>query len=169
MSKVKNEAHVTDNYVCNVRRAAIEMRGRWAAAFYQEAKAEGIDLEPIMRRAIHKIGVENGQAEKKKFEEEPLKASTYAHYFCERGIPETFEKKIIHDEQDDCQVTLNYCALLKAWQKMGLDDETMALMCDIAMEGDRGIAEGLGLDFDLKTSLAKGAEACHLCYKTRKK
>ena len=51
---------------------------------------------------------------------------------------------------------------------MGLSDEECALMCDIAMEGDRGIAEGLGLDFDLEGSLADGCECCTLRYKTRK-
>jgi len=44
MSKVVNNASITDNAVCNVRRAAIEQRGRWAAGFYKEAQAEGIDV-----------------------------------------------------------------------------------------------------------------------------
>ena len=46
MSKIKNVATITDDKVINVRRAAIEHRGRWAAGFYTEARAQGIDLEP---------------------------------------------------------------------------------------------------------------------------
>lgn len=169
MSKIHNVPHVTDNEVNNVRRAAIEQRGRWQAGFYLEAKAEGIDLEPIMKKAIHKIGVASGQKEKANFTEEPLTARTYGRYFTTRGIPETFEKKTVLDEQDEYHVTLNYCPLLKAWQEMGADDATCATLCDIAMEGDKGIAEGLGLDFELGDTLAKGGSCCQLCYKTRKK
>jgi len=168
MSKVSNVAHVTDNVVCNVRRGAIEQRGRWAAAFYLEAKKQGIDLEPIMRAAIHRIGVESGEKEKAAFEGE-LNAGTYADYFVnKKSVPETFEKKLVSASDEEAVVTLNYCALLKAWQNMGMSDEELALMCDIAMEGDRGIAEGLGLDFDLEGSLADGCKCCTLRYKTRK-
>ena len=39
---------------------------------------------------------------------------------------------------------------------------------DIAMEGDRGIAEGAGLDFELEGTLAEGCKCCTLRYKTRK-
>ncbi len=168
MSKVENKAHITDNEVCNIRRAAIEQRGRWAAGFYKEAQAEGIDLEPIMRKAIHKIGVASGQAERQKFDTDVLTAGAYAHHFVENGVPETFEKHIEYANDEEAVVTLNYCALLKAWQKMGLSDEELDLMCDIAMEGDRGIAEGLGLDFELEGSLAQGCKCCTLHYKTRK-
>ncbi len=169
MSKVVNKPTITDNYACNVRRAAIEQRGKWAAGFYLEAKNQGIDLEPIMRAAIHKIGVEGGQGEKAKyFNNGKVTASGYAHYFTEKALSETFEKSLDYDTEDEAVVTLHYCALLAAWQKMGLSDEELALMCDIAMEGDRGIAEGAGLDFELEGTLAQGCKCCTLRYKTRK-
>ena len=167
MSKIKNVPTVTDNELVNVRRAAIEQRGKWAAGFYLQAKEEGIDLEPIMRKAIHKIGVEGGRKEKEKLGE--VTAGSYGRYFCTKALHETFEKKIEKDGEEHFECSLNYCALLKAWQSMGCDDETCALLCDIAMEGDRGIAEGLGLDFDLKSSLAKGDCCCHLVYDNVKK
>ncbi len=171
MSNIKNIPTITDNYTCNVRRAAIEARGRWAAAFYLEAKEAGIDLEPIMRRAIRKIGIESGKKEREMLNVDPLTAERYAKYFVvEKSLSETFEKKIenISEDGNVADVSLNYCALLGVWQKMGLDDETCALMCDIAMEGDRGIAEGLGLDFELNGTLAQGCDYCALRYKTKK-
>ncbi len=168
MSKVVNKPTITDDYVCNVRRAAIEQRGKWAAAFYLEAKKQGIDLEPIMRKAIHQIGVESGEKEKASFEEGTLNAGSYATYFVNKAVSETFEKHLDMCTEDEAVVTLHYCALLNAWQKMGMSDEELALMCDIAMEGDRGIAEGAGLDFELEGSLAEGCKCCTLRYKTRK-
>ena len=169
MSKITNKPSITDNYACNVRRAAIEQRGKWAAGFYVAAREEGIDLEPIMRKAIHKIGVEGGQGEKAKyFNNEKVTASGYAHYFTEKALSETFEKSLDYDTEDEAVVTLHYFALLAAWQKMGLSDEDCAKLCDIAMEGDRGIAEGAGLDFELEGTLAEGCKCCTLRYKTRK-
>ncbi|MCQ2553771.1 MAG: L-2-amino-thiazoline-4-carboxylic acid hydrolase [Clostridia bacterium] len=166
MSKIRNEATITDMHDNNVRRAAIEQRAKWAGAFYREAKADGIDLEPIMRRAIYKIGVESGQAEAKKLDN--LTAGSYGRYFCTKALHETFEKKILVDGEDHFECSLNYCPLVKAWQKMGFSDEECALLCDIAMDGDRGIAEGLGLDFELKSTIARGDDCCHLVYDNKK-
>ena len=133
------------------------------------AREEGIDLEPIMRKAIHKIGVEGGQGEKAKyFNNEKVTASGYAHYFTEKALSDKFEKSLDYDTEDAAVVALHYCALQAAWQKMGLSDEDCAKLCDIAMEGDRGIAEGAGLDFELEGTLAEGCKCCTLRYKTRK-
>lgn len=158
---------VTDIDACNVRRAAIEQRGKWAAAIYLEAKKAGIDLEPIMRRAIYGIGLNAGKEELAKLGDK-VTAGSYGRHFCTKYLHETFEKKIEKDGEDHFECSLNYCSLLAAWQKMGIDDETCALLCDIAMEGDRGIAEGLGLDFDLKSSLASGGDCCYLVYDSKK-
>ena len=35
------------------------------------------------------------------------------------------EKKLISADKNEAVVTLNYCALLKAWQAMGMSDEEM--------------------------------------------
>lgn len=168
MSNIKNIPHVVDDQIVNVRRAANEARATWAALFYLEAKADGIDLEPIMRRAIHKFGVINGTRELEQFSERPLSASTYCKSFMTRSAPNTFEKELVSDNNDVVDIDFHYCSLVNAWQKLGLDDETCALLCDIAMEGDRGCAEALGLDFELNGSIAEGCEACHLRFKTRK-
>lgn len=165
MSKIKNVATITDDKVINVRRAAIEHRGRWAAGFYTEARSQGIDLEPIMRKVIFQQGVDSGKAEAKKFDE--VTPKTYGHYFCTKDYNETFEKKILLEEDDHFECSLNYCPLVAAWQKLGLSDEDCAKLCDIAMEGDRGSAEGLGLDFELKSSLACGDDCCHLVYRKK--
>ena len=44
---------------------------------------------------------------------------------------------------------------------MASDDE-IALLCDIAMDGDRGICEVLGLDFKLGKTIAKGDPICEI-------
>jgi hypothetical protein len=37
-----------------------------------------------------------------------------------------------------------------------------ALLCDIAMDGDRGIAEVMGLKLELGETIAQGCPACKL-------
>ena len=51
---------------------------------------------------------------------------------------------------------------MNAWKKLGLDDEKIALFCDIAMDGDRGIAESMGITLDLGDTIAKGCASCKL-------
>ena len=67
-------------------------------------------------------------------------------------------------EKDTLEVEFHYCPLLKAWQKMGYDDEKLAKLCDIAMDGDRGIAAGLGCTIDITDTLAKGCPTCKIAY-----
>lgn len=167
MSNIKNNPTITDMEIVNVRRAAIEHRAKWAGAFYMEAKKEGIDLEPIMRRAIYNIGLQSGKEELEKLGGK-VSAGSYGRYFCTKSLHETFEKAIEQDGEDDFVCSLNYCPLVHAWQKMGLDDETCHLLCDIAMDGDRGIAEGLGLDFELESTMSAGCKNCRLHYRSKK-
>ena len=64
----------------------------------------------------------------------------------------------------ETSVDFHYCALLSAWKKLGFDDETCAKLCDIAMDGDRGIAVAMGLTLDLTDTIAKGCATCKLCF-----
>ncbi len=85
MSNIKNKPNITDDYVVNVRRAAIEHRGKWAAAFYEEAKAEGIDLEPIMRRAIRKVGLKAGEKGEERFRRQGSQCGNLRKVFYRQG------------------------------------------------------------------------------------
>ena len=169
MSIIKNVPEVKDEEITNVRRAAVAHRGDWTARFYLEAKKDGIDLEPVMRRAIMQKGIADGEKQLAQMgnPEHPT-AKEYGEFFIGHSNPHCFEKHVFKDTEDEYIVDLHYCPLVAHWLEMGLDDETVALLCDIAMEGDRGIAEGVGVDFDLQSTIARGDEVCRLCYKTRK-
>jgi hypothetical protein len=58
---------------------------------------------------------------------------------------------------------MTLCPLVDAWKEMGLDAEKVNLYCDIAMEGDRGRAEGHeGITMDLHETIGKGCDFCRL-------
>ena len=53
--------------------------------------------------------------------------------------------------------------LVEAWKKLGLPQDEVSALCDIAMDGDRGIIEGLGcLKFDLPKTIANGDDVCQI-------
>ena len=53
--------------------------------------------------------------------------------------------------------------LVEAWKKLGLPQDEISALCDIAMDGDRGIIEGLGcLKFDLPKTIANGDDVCQI-------
>ena len=65
---------------------------------------------------------------------------------------------------DELEIHFHYCPLVKAWQKAGCSDEEIAMLCDIAMCGDRGIGECYGAELDLPKTIANGDDICHLRY-----
>ena len=70
--------------------------------------------------------------------------------------------RAIIDDSSNVSVDFHYCALVSAWKKLGFDDATCDKLCDMAMDGDRGIAEAMGLKLDLTDTIAKGCSSCKL-------
>ena len=85
-----------------------------------------------------------------------------------------FHKEFINDNvkgvfqmEDTCEdgklsVDFHYCPLVAAWKKLGATDEECAVLCDIAMDGDRGICEKMNFDFYLGKTIAKGDDICEV-------
>jgi len=160
MSNIKNKANIQEDKI-DLARACIEHRATWMALTYEEMKRAGVDAEKITRAAIRKCGNIHGL----RFREQcnnPDDLSEFANIFLTRDGRKNFEMDVYSLDKDNIKVDFHYCALVSAWQKLGLDDETIALFCDIAMEGDRGIAESMGITLDLSDTIAKGCNTCKL-------
>ncbi len=167
-SKIVNVPVVTDREVINAKRACHEHRAKWAAIFYKEAKERGIDLEPIYRKAIYDAGVEAAKQMPLYIENDgKVTIKQFSDFWAERNERFTFEKKRLVDEEDTFTIELNYRSLVNMWLKMGLPDEEIAMLCDCAMEGDRGEAAAFGMHLDLQTTIARGDKSCRLVF-TRK-
>lgn len=79
-----------------------------------------------------------------------------------------FDMEIVESTDERFVVDFHYCPLLAAWQTFTSDEKTLAEVCDIAMDGDRGIADTLpDYEFTLESTLAGGARVCRLVF-TRK-
>lgn len=148
-----------------INRAQIEHRGTWMALIYDEMVRAGIDAEPIIRRAIKRTGHIHGErilsGEDAPIDCEEFKNKFFGSDDSAVGI-QSFNMTNVSSDEKNVYSTFRYCALLKAWQKLGFDDATLVLLCDMAMDGDRGIAETVGLNLKLEDTLAKGCTSCKL-------
>jgi len=160
---IKNVANPVEEIV-NVNRAQIEHRATWMGLIYDEMVKAGIDAEPIIRRAIKRTGLMHGANFKKQCAD-PDSCVDFKNVFLgdeSKVGPQTFHMTDIRSDGENVTVNFHYCALVSAWKKLGFDDQTIALLCDMAMDGDRGIAEAMGLSLTLTDTIASGCETCKL-------
>lgn len=160
MSKIQNKANSVDEVIA-VNRAAIEHRATWMGLIYDEMVKAGVDAQPIIRRAIKRCGRIHGENIKKKCAN-PENCDDFRKEFLTDLVLKTFDMRPVEADNDSLSVDFHYCALISAWQKLGFDDKTCDLLCDMAMDGDRGIAEVMGLTLSLDETIAKGCNACKL-------
>ena len=160
MSKINNTANPVDEIVA-VNRAAIEHRATWMGLIYDEMKKAGVDAEGITRRAIKRCGLIHGENFKKKCAD-PGNCEDFRKAFLGDLGVKTFNMHPISADRDNVKTDFHYCALVSAWQKLGFDDDTVALLCDMAMDGERGIAEAMGFNLNIECTIAQGCPECKL-------
>ena len=54
---------------------------------------------------------------------------------------------------------------MAAWQSHGVTDEQIATLCDMSMQGDRGITKSFGCELVLGETIAKGYSKCEIRFK----
>lgn len=161
--KNKNEPKIKGGII-DLNRAQIEHRAGWLALMYDEAEKAGADAESIARKAVKRMGGFHGHLFKSSMKNpenlEEFRKSIF------NGISEkTFEMDNIQTSEDELTVEFHYCPLLTAWRKLGFSEERNAKLCDITMDGDRGIAEELGFELELTDTIASGCGTCKLRFK----
>ncbi len=157
---IKNRSSVYDKTV-DISRARIEHRATWMALTFDEANKAGADGEAISRAAIKRCGLFHGALDKANCAD-PEDMRAFEKVFIDDLIKSTFQMDVVNLTEDDMQIEFHYCPLLSAWQKLGFDDKTCETLCDIAMDGDRGIAEAMGFKFELGDTIAKGCDICQV-------
>lgn len=163
MATITNMANEVEEKI-EINRNQIEHRATWMGLIYDEMVKAGIDAEPIIRRAIKRCGLLHGANFKAQCAD-PSNCVDFEGAFLggEQAVgPQTFHMDNIRADHDNVRVDFHYCALVNAWKKLGFDDETCAKLCDIAMDGDRGIAEAMGLTLNLEETIAQGCPSCKL-------
>lgn len=161
MSNIKNEngikMPILKSVVARVREQ-LEHRAMWLAVLADEAEKHGLSPEEYAGEAIYRCGCIQGEklsGGSKSFK--TLKKNLFG-FFAKK----VFEMKIIECEDDKLSIDFHYCPLVKAWQKMGYDDEKISKLCRFAMCGDSGIISQFSGELNLKQTLAEGNSHCEI-------
>jgi len=158
MEEKKGEVVSKEEMIKKVR-AAIQDRAAWFALLFKEFSAilpEKKVIE-ICRKAIYQFGLM-----KAKKDSEPFEAKDWVIRHKQKGSAAVFDSDIEYSDTQAVQ-KMKYCPLVETWKEMGLSPEKIDLLCDIAMEGDRGRADGHeGIRMELNETIGKGCDFCRL-------
>jgi hypothetical protein len=155
MSNIKNYPK-NKNKIIKAIRELLEHRATWLYLLLDEAEKRGISTEDFAKSAVMRCGCFQGDQLIAKAGTRSLKARM------------VFEMKILACTDDQLDIDFHYCPLVAAWQLHGVSDEQIAKLCDISMQGDRGIAKSFGCELVLGETIAKGYSKCEIRFKRLK-
>ncbi len=161
---IENTPTVNDTHT-NDMRSALEHRATWFCLLLEEAEKAGMDWETLGRRAITRCGVMHGDTKFTKTDD--LKA--FGKEFANDLYSKIFEMEVRENSAEKFEVVFHYCPHVAAWQKLTRDEKKIETLCDIAMDGDRGIISTFPkFQFELGDTIAKGGKGCTITL-TKKK
>ena len=146
-------------------RAAFENRAYMYAYLYEElvaamGKEAAVEL---MKRAIYLRGLEVGRKYRSAVEASDL--SKVGSIFCE-GSPckgGMFEPGIEESSEGRIVLRMTACPLVEAWRGIGLPDDEVDTLCEIAAAVDEGTFAGAGLNLEFLSRIGSaGTERCLL-------
>lgn len=163
MSNDNNVPKVIDDPNVSNKRGHIEQRAEWFYLLIDEARKHGHgDWEEIARAAINRCGCIRGAA----FFEDVQNKSNFkeiGEVFVNSPNGVLFEREMVRIDDDGIEMHFHYCPLVNAWRKLTDDDKLMEVLCDIAMDGDRGMFSNLdGVKFTLDGTIAEGKPYCRI-------
>lgn len=155
---IDREQHIKD------LRDAIEHRATWFYYLIEEAQKRGLDYD-FARDAIYSCGCFHGDNKYTKTDD----FEKFAPEFANDNVRGIFDMDV-DVKPEEMNIEFHYCPLVNAWKKLTDDPEKIAMLCDIAMDGDRGIASTFpDFEFNLGKTIAKGDPVCEVCFKKKKK
>lgn len=140
-------------------RAGIEQRGLWLYKFMKEAEKQGIDYEKFGRTVLFECGCTKGMTSFKK----TGSLFDFAGDYQPEAGRKAFDCNIIELTEDKMIIESTYCPLVKKWLELTDDGEYIKTLCDIAMDGDRGILSCFpDFEFHLKNTIPDGDGKCRV-------
>jgi len=155
-----NDAKLKDE-VTTALRTQCAKRASTIALTLEEARKEGLD-EAHARRAIFRYGQAIGDDIKASMKD-PSDLVEFAGKFgvgLDRNI---YEMETVAAGADRLSIRFHYCPYVAQWLKMGKSPDEIKTLCDIAMDGDRGIGSRFdAFKFRLGKTIAQGYPVCEI-------
>lgn len=159
MRKISNVPR-HNNFLLRAVRGTLEHRATWLYLLLKEAEKKGVKWEDIGLPAIKACGHLHGKTLIDSGGTRSLKGLKKELFTLPARI--VFDMKILESTDDKLSIDFGYCPLVAAWQKISCSDEEIGRLCDIAMAGDRGIAESYGGTLALGDTIANGHAKCQI-------
>jgi hypothetical protein len=142
-------------------RAAIKDRAIFLALLFRSYSKvlPAQEAEEHAREAIFEFGRLKAQKDPL-----PFSAEKWVERHVAKGSSEVFASQILIDKEASVQ-QMTVCPLVEAWRELGCDQQEIELLCDIAMEGDRGRAAYHNVSMEITHRLAAGDAFCRLVLK----
>ncbi|MEG1873964.1 MAG: L-2-amino-thiazoline-4-carboxylic acid hydrolase [Angelakisella sp.] len=166
MSKIKNE-WATQSKEAMLYRFALASAAKKNALNAVEFEKRGIPYEDVYRCTSCQLAQENAKNFKAHMEN-PDDLRDWGKQLSPELGREAFGMEVLVSTEDCFSMDMHFCPHLKGWQNTGLSDEMCAKLCDLAMEGDKAMANAMGYDFENPMRLADGDCACRVIYRRRK-
>jgi hypothetical protein len=100
---------------------------------------------------------------KKEIMQNPGSMAEFTTVFAGETSRGVFEMEVVKADEEGYHLDFHYCPLVSAWKKLGANPEEIKQLCDIAMDGDRGIAEQFPeFEFSLGETIAGGHPVCQI-------
>ena len=149
-------------------RGAIEHRATWFYCMINEARKAGIPeekVEEFARKSIFNCGCFHGKTVQAQTDD----LKVFGEAFANPNVVDIFEMDVKNDGKE-LAIDFGYCPLVSAWKKLTNDEKDIALLCDIAMDGDRGIiSQYENFEFELGKTIAKGDAICEVRIRDKRK
>ena len=164
---ILNQPKLTSDPEINKLRTAMIHRGLWMGLLLKEMKDRGLDWEQVGHAAVYKTGLIHGAATKDRMEPDDSLVS-FAKTFFNPDILNVFEIQVKTLNEQELRLEYGHCPLVTAWQKLGLEPDMIAKLCDIAMSGDRGVEKCFeSFEFTLGRTIAQGHPVCEVSFTRR--
>lgn len=145
--------------VTNSIRSGIEQRALWLYEFVVALKQQGLDYEKICREVMLSCGKWKGTG----VFHPVADAQDLAKQYLPEGGKKAFEAQLVSCSDDEFVVESYYCPLLAMWEKLTDDEELIRLLCDVAMDGDRGtMACFEDFEFQVEKAIPFGYDRCRV-------
>ncbi|MBS3750091.1 MAG: L-2-amino-thiazoline-4-carboxylic acid hydrolase [Anaerolineales bacterium] len=160
--KDRQEGQKEETKLVSEVRKAIEHRATWMYLLLKEARKRGLDWDDFAREAVRETGCFHGQLRREKMDD-PTSMEEFSTVFAAGTSRDVFEMEVLEADEDRYHLDFHYCPLVSAWEKQGASPEEIEQLCDIAMDGDRGIASQFpAFEFTLGKTLAQGHPVCQI-------
>lgn len=147
----------TDQKTADLRNA-VEHRATWCYCLVEEALKKGLDYD-FAHQAIYHCGQFHGNTNFPRTDD----LQEFSKTFANENVQKIFEMEILKNDGKELSINFHYCPLVAAWKKLADDPNKIATLCDIAMDGDRGIISQFKFfEFHLGETIAHGGDHCEI-------